>query len=91
MKHTATITSIGGTPVLTCEGLGIKNIEYSYKEVNEKNIIETITTYKHQIVDKDVELEVYDMRVEGEDYQTKKINESKEMKKGNNSMDCPKF
>ena len=90
MKYNATITEIGGTTVLSCEGLGIKNIEYPYTYVNEKNIIETITRYKHQEVDKDIELDVYDMRDE-EDYQTKKIRESKEMKKNHNSMDVPKY
>ena len=90
MKYDATIDEMGGAIVLSCKGLGIKNIEYPYSIITKKGVAKTIMDYKYEQLDEDIEIDLYDIREE-EDYQTKKIRESKEMKASNNSLQVPKF
>ena len=90
MKYDATIDEMGGAIVLSCKGLGIKNIEYPYNKITKKGVAKTITDYLYNQLDDDVEIDLYDIREE-EDYQTKKIRESKEMNPHNNSLEVPKI
>jgi len=91
-EHTIIIGSMGGTTVLSCETLQIKNIEFPFGEVNEETIKKTILDYKY-LNEKDAkfDLVIIDNRPPSENYNEKKARESKEFKKSRNDMTAAKM
>ena len=91
VEHTVYLDTMGGSTILSCEGLQIKNIEYPYKEVDEQHIKKVILDYKYMSEEHaDFDLIIMDNRPRPENYNVVKERESKEFKKNNNSMRTPK-
>ncbi len=90
-EHTVFIDTIGGTTVLSCQELGIKNIEYPHKEMTEEGIKETILTYKFMKKDAEFDINIIDDRPEPENYNEMRERESKQFKKNRNDMKAAKM
>ena len=83
---------MGGTTVLSCETLQIKNIEFPYPKVNEETIKKTILHYKYLNEEEaKFDLVIVDNRAPLENYNKKREEESKEFKKGRNDMTTAKM
>ena len=87
-EHTAIIDSMGGAFVLTCQTLGINNIEMPYKEVNAETVKKTILDYKYlKEEDADFDLVIVDNRPKVEpNFNELKAEQSKELNKNHNRL-----
>lgn len=91
-EHTVIIESIGGATVLSCQALGIRNIEHPYAPITAESIKKTILDYKYLKEENcGFDLIIIDNRPEPEDFNKVRDRESKQQKKQNNSMRAPKF
>lgn len=79
---------MGGAYVLTCQSLGINNIEFPFKEVNEKTVKKTILDYKYmKEEDANFDLVIVDNRPKVEpNFNKLKAEQSKELNKNRNRL-----
>lgn len=92
VEHTIFLDLMGGTKVLSCEALGIKNIEYPYGKVTEEGIKDAILKYKHIAEEgANFDLVVINNIPPAENYNEVKNRESKEFKKSRNDMKAAKM
>lgn len=86
-EYIVTVDSIGGATVLSCDPLGIKNIEYPFKEIYADGIKKTILDYKYMSEKSaNFDLSVQDNRPDPHDYHKKKAEESKILDKRKNKL-----
>ena len=87
-EHTAIIDSMGGAYVLTCITLGITNIEFPFKEINEETVKKTILDYKYmKEEDADFDLVIVDNRPKVEpNFNEVKAKQSRELNKNHNKL-----
>jgi len=91
-EHSVILDSIGGGNVLSCDSLGIKNIEMPYKEVTTESVKKTILDYKHvKEEDAKFDIVIMDVRPAAENYNEKRDKESREFKKNRNDMTSAKM
>lgn len=75
-EHAVIVDNLGGTTVLSCEALQIKNIEYPHREVTTDGVKETIL--KHKFLKEEncnFDIVIIDNRPEPEDYHKVKAEE----------------
>jgi len=90
-EHTVIISMVGGATVLSCEGLGIKNIEHPYSPITTESIKKTILNYKYlKEADAIFDLVIMDNREEPVNYNEQREKESREFKYAQNSMRVPR-
>lgn len=92
VEHTVILDIMGGTKVLTCEALAIKNIEYHHNEVTVEGIKDTILAYKYLKEDEaKFDIVVVDNRPPSQNFNEQRDKESKEFKKSRNDMKTAKM
>ncbi len=87
VEHTVFVQEMGGAVVLTCQELGINNIEFPYDDFTGDNIKKTILKYKYlNEADANFDIAIVDNRQPQEDFNLKKARESKELNKNHNRL-----
>jgi len=86
-EHIIIINSMGGATALSCQSLGINNIEFPYAELTGEAVKKTILDYLFvKEADVDYDLVIVDNRPPEKKFNEQREKESKEFKKANNQL-----
>ncbi len=86
VEHTVIINTFGGTHVLTCQALGINNIEMPW-EINAENVKKRILESKYMNEEEaEFDLVIVDNRPKAENFNVQKERESKMFKADRNTL-----